>query len=97
MNRAKENTWRVIRGVKPIKTMENVVADYSKYVNTYGDQGIAEHFGDDTFIDDMLYGMGTALDEKYRFAAGFCDFREMILTHLLSDPFLAEKFKDIKK
>ena len=49
--------------------MEEVVSKFKKYVETYK----PKHTGgmESVFIKDMLYGIGIAIDDKYRFGSGF--------------------------
>lgn len=91
MNRSRENTWRITKGQQPLKSMKNVVADLQKYIETYSSQPTYEEFSDEVFIDDIVYGLGVALSEEYKFAPGFSDFKEVLLKHLLSDPYLKNR------
>lgn len=65
------------------KRMQNVVRTLRKYMNTYPKQSGYMDYTDYTFIEDMLYGMGVALDpEKYAFAIGFDAFKARLREHL---------------
>lgn len=60
-------------------TKDEVIKRFKHYVNTYG----PEHCYDtDCFILDMLYGIGSSLDDKYKFKSGL-------------DLFLIEKVKPV--
>lgn len=82
MNRSKENTWRQLKGEERLKPMEEIVAAIQKYVNTYDDRPGYKNYSDDMFINDMLYGIGIALDAKYQFAIGFAAFKNQLLKHI---------------
>lgn len=53
-----------------------------KYINTYDEQFEHVDYSDETIIDDVLYGLGVALDDKYEFANGFDEFKERLKKHL---------------
>lgn len=54
------------------KRMRAIVAQFQEYVRTYSDQAHYDQYRDDTFLDDMLYGIGIALEpEKWRAADGY--------------------------
>jgi hypothetical protein len=58
------------------KRMQRVVADFQKYVATYDSEVYSKDYADKTFVNDMLYGIGVALDpEKYKGATGFEKFK----------------------
>lgn len=51
-------------------------------METYDKQvGYLDHTNK-TIIDDVLYGLGVALDNKYRFADGFDKFKKRLRRHL---------------
>jgi len=82
MNRTKTNTWRKIQGKKPVRSMEDVVKRLQGYVKTYSNQPGYEDYADEMFINDMLYGIGIALDAKYEFGNGHTLFKELLKEHL---------------
>jgi hypothetical protein len=53
-----------------------------KYMATYDNQYGYEDYSEETFIDDVLYGLGRALDKKYQWSPGFSKFKEKLLKHL---------------
>jgi len=65
--------------------MKKIVANFQEYVATYTNQVEYESYRDETFIDDMLYGIGIAMDEKYKFANGFDEWKEVLRKHLDND------------
>lgn len=85
MSRAKENTWRKLEGAPLLRPMENIVAKFQKYVETYHQQAGYEDYTDDTFVADILYGLGAALDDDFRFANGFLRFKSVLLDKLLEE------------
>ncbi len=53
-----------------------------EYMNTYDQQHGYERYRAETLIDDVLYGLGIAIDEKYKFASGYDDFKKVLRDHL---------------
>lgn len=67
------------------KRMRAVVARFQEYARTYSDQAHYDQYRDETFLDDMLYGIGIALEpKKWREGRGFDEFREMLRKRLSS-------------
>lgn len=62
--------------------MENAVEYMTEYMRTYPTQYGYKDYSDETYIDDILYGLGASLDGKYRFAQGFDQFKKRLLEHL---------------
>lgn len=63
--------------------MKKAVASLEEYILTYKDQECYESYSDETFIDDILYGLGIALDPMgHRFADGYQRFKEKLLSHI---------------
>lgn len=61
------------------KRMRAVVARFQEYVRTYSDQAHYDQYRDDTFLDDMLYGIGIAMEpKKWRSGTGFDAFKEKL-------------------
>lgn len=53
------------------------------YINTYDKQAGYEKYRLETFVDDMLYGIGLALNPiEYSGAQGFDKFKEHLRYHL---------------
>lgn len=68
------------------KRMKAVMASFKKYVNTYSKGSYYHGQSDKTFILDMFYGIGIALDpEKYKMAGGFRVFQTLLKSHLEGD------------
>lgn len=67
--------------------MENAVRYLNEYMQTYAKQYGYQNYQDRTLIDDVLYGLGVALDRKeYQFADGFQRFKERLQRHLAGKP-----------
>lgn len=81
MNREQENMWRKLKGEEPLRSMEDIVAQFQKYVATYHEQHGYENYSDEMFIDDIIYGLGAALNEDYKFAQGFEEFKVKLIKH----------------
>ncbi len=78
MNRTKENTWRKLNGQQELRSMKDVVISLQKYIATYDNQQGYEDYSDELFIEDILYGLGAALGEEYKFALGFEKFKDLL-------------------
>ena len=65
----------------PRKMIESVKI-LQKYWNTYDKQPGFEDYRLETLIDDALYGLGIAIDEKNTFADGFAKFKRELIKHL---------------
>lgn len=58
------------------KSMKDIVADFEKYVVTYKSQADYENYSYETFINDMVYGIGLAINpETYMWADGYESFK----------------------
>ena len=66
------------------KRVRNAVEYLKDYIGTYDElQPGYEDFSDETIINDLLYGLGVALQpDEYRFAGGFDKFKEVLRKHL---------------
>lgn len=63
--------------------MRNMVKSLTKYMETYDKQHGYENYTDTTFVDDVLYVLGIALQpEKYRYAGGYDEFKKFLKDHL---------------
>lgn len=59
--------------------MAVIVRTFQEYVNTYSNQRGYTEYSDRTFIEDMLYGIGIAVDEdRYKNADGYAEFKEYL-------------------
>lgn len=65
------------------KRMRLIVGRLQEYVRTYSDQAHFDTYSDTIFIDDMLYGIGIALEPlEYRTSPGFDEFKKALRAHL---------------
>jgi hypothetical protein len=63
--------------------MKKAVEFLKEYVNTYDAQIGYEEYSDSIFINDILYKLAIALDDKYKYGDGFDRFkREILIPHL---------------
>ena len=62
--------------------MFDAVDSLQKYMATYDKQPMYLDYREKTFIDDVLYGLGVALSQKYCFAGGFERFKGFLRKHL---------------
>ena len=62
------------------------VAYLSDYMTTYDKQFGYADYSEETYIDDVLYGLGASLSDEYKFAPGFDAFKKKLLAHLTSGP-----------
>lgn len=71
---------------KPTKEqlrMRAAVAEFQNYVRTYTKQKHYDTYTDSIFMDDMLYGIGIALNEgDYAFSEGYERFKAKLREHL---------------
>lgn len=67
--------------------MQKIVAEFQDYVRTYTKQVHYDTYSDQCFIDDMLYGIGIALDAKqFQYSQGFDNWKAKLREHLGSPP-----------
>ncbi|ARM83968.1 hypothetical protein [Marinobacter salarius] len=62
--------------------IKSAVTYLQDYMNTYSDQQGYEEYRTETLIDDVLYGLGAALDENYKYAQGYEEFKKVLRAHL---------------
>jgi hypothetical protein len=63
--------------------MMKIVASLQRYIATYDAQQGYMDYTDETLIDDVIYGLGCAIDEdRYKMAPGFRRFKDQIRKHL---------------
>jgi len=65
--------------------MTKIVDEFQRYVADYTKQQQYEDYRDDTFLEDMLYGLGVALDrDEYGMASGYREFKKTVLQRLVN-------------
>jgi hypothetical protein len=66
--------------VEAVKYLQN-------YLNTYTDQQGYEDYSVNTYVDDILYGLGVSINsKKYAFATGFSEFKKDLKQYLVENP-----------
>lgn len=71
------------RPSKKTKQRRAALKFLTNYFKTYDKQASWDKVSDKTFLDDALYGIGVALDEKqHSYAQGWDRFKEKLLEHL---------------
>jgi len=61
---------------KKRKRVKQIVDDLKEYINTYEKQHGYLDYSDEIIINDMLYGIGLAIDKKYKWHDGFEKFKK---------------------
>ncbi len=65
------------------KRMQKAVNYLQDYMVTYSNQVGYLDYMDETLIDDVIYGLGMALDpHRYEFAQGFKKFKKRLHKHI---------------
>jgi hypothetical protein len=65
------------------RQMKRIIDAFASYAASYAEEPYSTSYGLDVFIDDMLFGIGQAIDpEVYGDAAGYWRFRARLLRHL---------------
>lgn len=63
--------------------MKAAVARLQEYMSTYNKQPGYEDYTADTFIHDVIYGIGIALDpDEYRMGGGYEKFKRRVIALL---------------
>jgi hypothetical protein len=62
--------------------MRGIVAEFQKYVATYTEQAHYDDYLDNTYLNDMLYGIGISMGQEYVGAEGFQRFKRVLIEHL---------------
>ncbi len=68
------------------KRMQGAIRYLRDYMATYEAQAGCLNYTDKTLIDDVLYGLGVALDPRlYQYASGYSAWKEKLREHLAVD------------
>ena len=68
------------------KRVKKIIESLQHYMDTYDKQLGYLDYSDKTIIEDILYGLGTAIDKKkFSFAPGFDLFKVQLRQHLSGD------------
>mgnify|MGYP007048013172 FL=1 len=65
-----------------MKTITEISRSLYKYVSGYNKEESIREYSDETFIDDIIYGLGTSFDQSNAFAQGALKFRKELHAHL---------------
>jgi hypothetical protein len=55
---------------------EQVVKKFQEYVATYSDQLFYKTYSVECIVNDMIYGLGIAIDDKFKFANGYREWKK---------------------
>ncbi len=87
MTRNERVVWNKLNDGDPAyRTMEQVIAEFQKYVVSYTHENLA--FGcytDEAVINDMIYGIGTAFSDSNKFRTGDLRFKRQLLKQLQTE------------
>lgn len=68
------------------KRMEKIVRHFQEYVASYSKQMCYHDYSDETFIHNILYGIGIAFDEKqFRMADGYDKWKKKLVESVLKE------------
>ena len=68
---------------KKQQRVKEIIEKLQHYMATYSDQRGYLDYSDETIIDDVLYGLGIALDEKaHSFFDGYNVFKDKLIKHI---------------
>ena len=62
--------------------MRKALGSLKEYVDTYDQQSDWERYRSETYVNDVLYGLGISISDEFRFAEGFDRFKEVLREHL---------------
>lgn len=72
--------------------IEKATKALQDYMNTYDKQYGYKEYSEECFINDILYGLGIALDpKKYRYADGFSLFKQKLSKFIKEHPWQSLK------
>ena len=64
--------------------IDNAIDYLQKYIDTYKSQQGYKKYTLDTYVDDILYGLGVSISSKhYSFLRGFLLFKAKLQEHML--------------
>jgi hypothetical protein len=73
------------------KRMALMVKYLQRYMETYPKQYGYENYNDFTFIDDLLYGLGVALNPKeHQFATGYDVWKQKLIEFLNGNKYVTD-------
>lgn len=64
--------------------VKDIITDLKDYMNTYPNQMAYFDYADETIIDDVIYGLGIALDKDgHSMRDGFEKFKKKLVEHII--------------
>ena len=81
-----KRTARAVDNRKRRERMKQIVAYLRGYMNTYDQQPEYLDYPPETLVNDVLYGLGVALSDEYKYGEGFEKFKSKLLDHLSHRP-----------
>lgn len=83
----KDEMWVKLKENNPTKDrlakVKKIISTFQKYVANYDGQMGYTDYTDETIINDIVYGLGTAFDNrKYTHLSGFVNFKKIVIRHL---------------
>jgi len=68
---------------KKQKRVKKIIDSLKEYINTYDTQPDYLNYSEEIIINDMLYGIGIALNNKYKYYNGYEKFKKFLLKNFL--------------
>ena len=62
--------------------MRKALDSLKEYVDTYDQQSDWERYRSETYVNDVLYGLGISISDEFRYADGFDRFKQVLREHL---------------
>jgi len=62
--------------------MRKALDSLKEYVDTYDQQSDWERYRLETYVNDVLYGLGISISDEFRYADGFDRFKQVLREHL---------------
>lgn len=70
-----EDTMRALQNRDPLRAKEEMIEKFKHYVNTYEPHMT---MSPETFMRDMIYGIGRSMCDEYEFAVGYLKFIDRV-------------------
>ncbi len=63
--------------------IEEALKYFNHYVTTYENQYHWQRYQIETWLDDIIYGLGVSIDpSKFKYNDGFCKFKKLLVNYL---------------
>ena len=73
------------------KRMEKMVKKFQEYVASYSRQPLYKTYSDETFLNDMLYGIGVTFSNKFEFRDGLFYWKKVLKNFIETDELYLER------